>query len=87
MKLTIFAAAGGIGRQILEQAIDAGHDVTAVVRNPQKLPAKLSRQDLPDGPRAIPPPRRLLSRADVAHYLLRALDQPETIRQTIGLAN
>ena len=28
-----------------------------------------------------------ISRADVAHYMLRALDQPETIRQTIGLAN
>jgi len=44
MKLTIFAATGGIGRQILEQAIDAGHDVTAVVRNPQKLPAELAGQ-------------------------------------------
>jgi putative NADH-flavin reductase len=44
MKLTIFAATGGIGRQILEQAVDAGHDVTAVVRNPQKLPAELRRQ-------------------------------------------
>jgi putative NADH-flavin reductase len=44
MNLTIFAATGGIGRQILEQAIDAGHDVTAVVRNPQKLPAELPRQ-------------------------------------------
>jgi putative NADH-flavin reductase len=43
MKLTIFAATGGIGRQILEQAVDAGHDVTAVVRNPQKLPAELPR--------------------------------------------
>jgi putative NADH-flavin reductase len=43
MKLTIFAATGGIGRQILEQAADAGHDVTAVVRNPQKLPTELSR--------------------------------------------
>ena len=32
MKLTIFAATGGIGRQLLEQAIAAGHDVTAVVR-------------------------------------------------------
>jgi putative NADH-flavin reductase len=42
MKLTIFAATGGIGRQILEQAIDVGHDVTAVIRNPQKLPAELS---------------------------------------------
>lgn len=37
MKLTIFGATGGIGRQALEQAIAAGHDVTAVVRDPQKL--------------------------------------------------
>jgi uncharacterized protein YbjT (DUF2867 family) len=38
MKLTIFGPTGGIGRQLLEQAIAAGHDVTAVVRDPQKLP-------------------------------------------------
>ena len=37
MKLTIFAATGGIGRHVLEQAVAAGHDVTAVVRNPEKL--------------------------------------------------
>jgi len=37
MKLTIFAATGGIGRQVLDQALAAGHDVTAVVRNPKKL--------------------------------------------------
>ena len=37
MKLTIFAATGGVGRQLLEQAVDAGHDVTAVVRNPGRL--------------------------------------------------
>jgi putative NADH-flavin reductase len=37
MKLTIFAATGGIGRQLLEQADDAGHEVTAVVRNPKKV--------------------------------------------------
>jgi putative NADH-flavin reductase len=38
MKLTIIAATGGIGRQVLEQAVAAGHDVTAVVRNPARLP-------------------------------------------------
>jgi putative NADH-flavin reductase len=37
MKLTIFAATGGIGRQVLDQALAAGHDVTAVVRNPRAL--------------------------------------------------
>ena len=41
MKLTIFAATGGIGHQILEQALAAGHDVTAVVRNPDKLPGRV----------------------------------------------
>jgi putative NADH-flavin reductase len=37
MKLTIVAATGGIGRQLLEQAVAAGHDVTVVARNPDKL--------------------------------------------------
>jgi putative NADH-flavin reductase len=37
MKLTILAATGGIGRHVLDQAVAAGHDVTAVVRNPDKL--------------------------------------------------
>jgi putative NADH-flavin reductase len=37
MKLTIFAATGGAGRQLLQQAIAAGHDVTAAARNPGKL--------------------------------------------------
>ncbi len=41
MKLTIFAATGGIGRHVLEQAAAAGHDVTAVVRNPKKLPEQV----------------------------------------------
>jgi len=41
MKLTIFAATGGIGRQLLEQAVAAGDDVTAVVRNPKNLSAKV----------------------------------------------
>ncbi|WP_371482519.1 NAD(P)-dependent oxidoreductase [Kitasatospora sp. NBC_00315] len=37
MKITVLAATGGIGQQILEQAVAAGHDVTAVVRNPARL--------------------------------------------------
>jgi uncharacterized protein YbjT (DUF2867 family) len=28
-----------------------------------------------------------VSRANVAHYMLRAVDQPETYRQTVGIAN
>ena len=41
MKLTVFAATGRIGRQLLDQALTAGHDVTAVVRNPATLAAEV----------------------------------------------
>ena len=39
MKLAIVAASGGIGQQLVTQAIVAGHDVTAVVRNPARVTA------------------------------------------------
>ena len=48
MKLALLGATGGIGREILNQALAAGHRVTAVVRNPSKLPAEVDvvRHDL-----------------------------------------
>src|SRR4249920_493459 len=70
MKLTIFAATGGIGRQALEQAVAAGHDVTAVVRHPE---------DLPPGVRAIradlltPDPSTLASAVQGADAVLSGL--------------
>jgi putative NADH-flavin reductase len=44
MKLTIFAATGGIGRHVLEQAVAAGHEVTAIVRNPKKLSEQVRQE-------------------------------------------
>jgi uncharacterized protein YbjT (DUF2867 family) len=37
MKLVIVAATGRVGQQLLEQALEAGHEVTAIVRDPSKL--------------------------------------------------
>jgi putative NADH-flavin reductase len=37
MKLLVFGASGGTGRQLVEQALAQGHLVTAFVRNPAKL--------------------------------------------------
>lgn len=37
MNLTVFGATGGIGREIVRQALGAGHRVTAVVRDPARL--------------------------------------------------
>lgn len=37
MKLTVFGATGGTGRQVVGQALAAGHEVTALARDPGKL--------------------------------------------------
>jgi putative NADH-flavin reductase len=37
MRITVFGATGGTGRHVVEQALDAGHQVTAVVRDPARL--------------------------------------------------
>ena len=37
MKLTIFGATGATGTELARQALDAGHEVTAVVRDPGRM--------------------------------------------------
>ena len=37
MNVTVFGATGGVGREVVTQALDAGHHVTAYLRNPAKL--------------------------------------------------
>jgi uncharacterized protein YbjT (DUF2867 family) len=48
MKLTVFAATGGIGHHLVDQALAAGHDVTAVARNPRSLPGQARIVTVPD---------------------------------------
>jgi putative NADH-flavin reductase len=43
MRLTIFGASGKTGRHLVEQALEAGHTVTAVVRDPARLPLRHDR--------------------------------------------
>lgn len=37
MRLAVFGATGGTGTELVRQALDAGHEVTAVVRDPARL--------------------------------------------------
>ena len=37
MKIVVFGASGGTGNHVVRQALETGHQVTAFVRNPEKL--------------------------------------------------
>lgn len=43
MRLTVFGATGGTGRQLVDQALAAGDEITAVVRDPARLPVRHDR--------------------------------------------
>ena len=43
MKLIIFGSTGSTGRQVVTQALEQGHDVTAFARSPEKLDQKHER--------------------------------------------
>lgn len=40
MKITLLGSTGSLGQECLQQCLDAGHDVTVLVRSPNKLPDK-----------------------------------------------
>ncbi|MGW7517214.1 NAD(P)-dependent oxidoreductase [Streptomyces sp. NPDC054796] len=46
MRITVFGATGGTGVQLVLQALDAGHEVTAVVRDPGRLAVSHERLEV-----------------------------------------
>jgi putative NADH-flavin reductase len=49
MKLLVLGATGRTGQHIVGQALDAGHDVTVMARDPAKAPAGRERLRIVDG--------------------------------------
>ncbi|BFV57725.1 hypothetical protein KCMC57_up28290 [Kitasatospora sp. CMC57] len=71
MKLTILAPTGATGRHLLTQALAAGHQVTAVVRNPAKLADPSVRTVTAD--LSHPDPEALAAAVEEADAVLSAL--------------
>jgi uncharacterized protein YbjT (DUF2867 family) len=86
MKLTIFAATGGIGRHILEQAVAAGHNVTAVARNPKNLAELADRVRLVTADLNAADPAVLASAVDGADGVLSGLG-PRNPKSEAGITS
>jgi putative NADH-flavin reductase len=72
MNLVILGATGGTGRLVVEQALAAGHNVTALVRSPEKLTISDSRL------------RVMTGRATDSHDVARALVGADAVINTLG---
>jgi putative NADH-flavin reductase len=86
MKLTIFAATGGIGRHILDQAVAAGHDVTAVARNPKNLAGRAGQVRVLTADLTAPDPGLLASAVHGADAVLSGLG-PRNPRSDAGITS
>ena len=49
MKLTIFGASGKTGVELVKQALEKGHEVTAFLRDPARLPVEHEQMELVTG--------------------------------------
>ncbi|MEX0601722.1 MAG: NAD(P)H-binding protein [Bacteroidota bacterium] len=49
MKILIIGASGGTGRELVRQALEQGHEVTAFVRNPSRMPLRHERLSIATG--------------------------------------
>jgi putative NADH-flavin reductase len=72
MKIIVFGATGGTGREIVKQGLEAGHNITAFVRDPAKV--------------AIEHPKLKLVRGDVmdAAAVEKAVEGHEAVISALG---
>ncbi|MFF4012327.1 NAD(P)-dependent oxidoreductase [Streptomyces sp. NPDC001717] len=64
MHLAVFGATGHTGRHLVDQALDSGHHVTALARDPAKLPARARLRVIEGDVRDAEPVARTVAGAD-----------------------
>jgi uncharacterized protein YbjT (DUF2867 family) len=72
MNLLVLGATGGTGRLVVEQALAAGHTVTALVRSPEKLSTSQPNLHVVTGS------------ATDREYVARAMEGADAVISTLG---
>jgi putative NADH-flavin reductase len=88
MKLVVFGSTGGIGTQVVEQALAARHEVTAVARRPSAIALRHERLEVIEGdvlePETI---RGAIAGKDVVISAIGVHDRRPTTVYSEGVAN
>ncbi|MFE5322191.1 NAD(P)-dependent oxidoreductase [Paenibacillus sp. NPDC056579] len=88
MKLVIFGATGGTGRQVAVQALEKEHKVTAVVRKPEALDLRHDNLEVIQGDVLHPPSiREAISGKDAVLSALGVTHRNPTTVYSAGTAN
>ncbi len=80
LRLFVLGATGGTGRELVQQALERRHVVTAFVRSPQKLAPREGLSVVPGDPRDVEQLRVAMAGHDA---VLSALGPPGPARSTI----
>ncbi len=88
MKLAIFGASGRTGRPLVQQALDAGHIVTALVRTPTNFPIQHERLTVVQGNVMDPATvEKVVQGADAVLSVLGQTKSSPKDMQTVGTQN
>lgn len=87
MKLIVFGATGGIGSQVVTQALAAGHEVTAVARHPAAISIKHERLEVVKGDVLDADTMPTFAGQDMVVSALGARDRASTVVYSQGVAN
>lgn len=88
MKIVVFGANGGIGAHVVEQALEAGHEVTAVARRPETVTRQHKNLQIIKGDALVPASlHQVIAGQDVVVSALGVRDRAPTTVYSQGVAN
>lgn len=86
MKIAIFGATGKVGMPLVDLALDRGHDVTAFVRDPQKLEIRHLNLDVIQGDvHDLQAVKRAVARQQAVISVLGSTGRQTDVMQTAGI--
>jgi putative NADH-flavin reductase len=88
MKIVVFGATGGTGCEVVKQALEAGHDVTAVARKPSAITIQHEHLKVLQGDVLVPETvTRAITGQDAVVFAVGAADRLPTKIYSVGVMN